>query len=300
MSKSLRARLVEKIVWQMRARADRVQDDLQRLRADFEFSGRYQPKPRGVKISQRVVEGVPVEVLTPTVRNPKRVLMYLHGGGYVIGSPRTHRAFTMTLAKALAAEVWVPDYRLAPEHPYPAAHEDAIKVWRAFTETFPDQVRLLAGESAGGGLSVATALRARDEHLPMPHALYLISPWLDVTLTARACRERDQRDALLGYAFTDKVFASNYCRKDQRQSPGVSPLFADLAGLPPTLVQVGENEILYDDSISFADRASQAGVEITLEEASGMWHAWVLFAALVPEAKASLRSALRWLNARTA
>lgn len=299
MSRSLRARLVEKLVRKMRARAERVQDNLQRLRADFEFAGRYQPKPSGVSVSHRIVEGVAVEVLMPKVRNPKRVLMYLHGGGYVIGSPRTHRAFAMTLAKALAAEVWVPDYRLAPEHPYPAAHEDAIKVWRVFAETFPDQVRLLAGESAGAGLSLATALRARDEHVAMPHALYLISPWLDVTLTARACRERDQHDALLGYAFTDKVFAGNYCRQDQRRSPGVSPLFAELTGLPPTLVQVGEHEILYDDSISFADKARQAGVEVTLEEAAEMWHAWVLFAALVPEAKASLRSAVRWLNART-
>jgi len=293
---TLRARLVEKLVWQMRARAERVQHDLDRLRKDFEFVGRYQPKPTGVRVSQRDINGVPVEVLTPRVQNPGRALIYLHGGGYVIGSPRTHRGFAMTLAKALAAEVWVPDYRLAPEHPFPAAHEDALTVWQAFVEAHPNTVRLMAGESAGGGLSLATCLNARDQGLPLPDAVYMISPWLDVSLTASSCAANDPRDALLGHAFTDAVFAANYCADDQRKDPGVSPLFADLAGLPPMLVQVGENEILLDDSLAFARRAADAGVVVDLEQAPGMWHAWVLYAMVVPEGRDSLRSALRWLR----
>lgn len=293
---SLRARLVEKLVWQMRARAERVQGDIDRVRKDFEFVGRYSPKPSGVRVSQREINGVPVEVLTPRVSNPGRVLMYLHGGGYVIGSPRTHRAFAMTLAKALAAEVWVPDYRLAPEHPFPAAQLDALAVWSAFVEAHPDAVRLLAGESAGGGLCVATCLRARDQQLPPPHGVYLISPWLDVSLTSDSCSANDRRDALLGHAFTDSLFATNYCVDSRRKDPEVSPLFADLKGLPPMLVQVGENEILLDDSTAFTLRAAEAGVVVDLERAPEMWHAWVLYAAVVPEARASLRSALRWMR----
>lgn len=296
MSVSIRARLVEKVVWQMRARADRVRDDLDRLRKDFEVLGRFQPRAAGVRISHRTINGVPVEVLTPKVLNPGRALIYLHGGGYVIGSPTTHRAFTTTLAKALAAEVWVPDYRLAPEHPFPAAQEDVLSVWEAFVEEHPKAVRLMAGESAGGGLSLATCINARDKGLPLPHGVYMVSPWLDVTMTAGSCAARDKTDALLGHDFTDKVFASNYCPDDQRSDPGVSPLFGNLEGLPPMLVQVGDNEILLDDSLAFAKRAQAAGVVVDLERAPGMWHAWVLFAMLVPEARTSLRSALRWMR----
>ena len=293
---SLRARLIEKVVWQMRARAEGVLGDIDRVRKDFEFVGRYQPRPSGVRVSQREINGVPVEVLTPRVTNPGRALMYLHGGGYVIGSPRTHRAFAMTLAKALAAEVWVPDYRLAPEHPFPAAQEDAIAVWAAFVDAHPNAARLLAGESAGGGLSVATCLRARDQQLPLPHGVYLISPWLDVSLTSASCSANDSRDALLGHGLTEQLFAANYCDLSQRTDPAVSPLFADLHGLPPLFVQVGENEILLDDSTAFALRAAEAGVVVDLERAPNMWHAWVLYAALVPEARTSLRNALRWLR----
>lgn len=296
MAASLRARLVEKLVWQMRARAERVQHDVDRLRRDFEFVGRYQPRPGGVRVSQRDIDGVPVEVLTPRVTNPGRALMYLHGGGYVIGSPRTHRAFAMTLARALAAEVWVPDYRLAPEHPFPAAHEDALAVWRVFAGEHPDAVRLLAGESAGGGLSLATCINARDQGLPLPHGVYMISPWLDVSLTSASCSNNDHTDALLGRDFTNKVFAANYCDDAQRKDPGVSPLFGELRGLPPMLVQVGDKEILLDDSLRFAERAAEAGMVVDLERAPEMWHAWVLYATLVPEARTSLRNALRWLR----
>lgn len=296
-SLSLRARLARAVAFQMRAHAERHQDDIPRLRQDFDKLGRLLPKPFGVQVRRERVAGVAVEVLTPKAPRTDVALMYLHGGGYVIGSPLSHRAFTMTLARALGVEVWVPDYALAPENPFPAALGDARQVWERFAEKFAGRTLWLAGESAGGGLSASLAQSLRGDGARMPDRLWLISPWLDVSLSGENCQRLDSLDAVLGYGFTQQVFANNYCQPSERQLAAASPLFGELAGLPPCYVQVGEHEILLDDSLRFADKARAAGVDVTLEVASGMWHAWVLFAAVAPEAKASLRSALAWLRA---
>lgn len=280
----------------MRRRAEKYQHDVARLRRDFDQLGLLQPARRDVDVARRVVAGVPVEVLTPHRRKADAVLMYLHGGGHVIGSPVSHRAFTSTLAARLGVEVWVPDYALAPEHPFPAGLDDAQRVWEHLTQRHPARAHWLAGDSAGGGLSLALCHRQRDKQGAMPDRLWLISPWLDVTLTAESCRAHDTKDAVLGHGFTQSVFVDNFCAEAERHEPEASPLFGEQHGLPPVLVQAGEHETLCDDAVRFAEQARAAGVDVRLEIAPRMWHAWVLFAAFVPEARASLGNAIRFFR----
>ncbi|MDP9139888.1 MAG: alpha/beta hydrolase [Pseudomonadota bacterium] len=221
-------------------------------------------------------------------------ILYLHGGGYNIGSARGYRVITGRFARAAQTSVYTPDYRLAPEHPHPAALEDAVAAYRWLGEQGVRRIAL-AGDSAGGGLALATALALRDAGDPMPIALALISPWTDLaaygeTIKTHAARDPSQSpDGLARWA-------RNYANGLPLEHPLCSPLYADLRGLPPILVHVGSEEIVLSDSLRLRDRASAAGVDIQIREFEGLWHDFQLHAGMLAEAEESLKELAQFLS----
>lgn len=226
-----------------------------------------------------------VRVLRVTPEGARGRIVYLHGGAYVLGSADTHIGLAAACARAAGAGAVVVDYRLAPEHPYPAALDDAIAVWAALAKD--DVPTALVGDSAGGGLALAVAVALRDRGLTPPVALAVTSPWCDLTLTAPSLTARADVELMLtrpGLALDAKRYRGPLPAAD----PHVSPVFAELHGLPPTLIQVGEAEILYDDAATLAARLNAAGVAVRLQSWQAMGHAWAAFGDAVPEAAASI------------
>lgn len=216
-----------------------------------------------------------------------RSILLFHGGGYVFGTAKQHRPLAGRIAKAADATVYVPEYRLAPEHPHPAAIDDGITAYRAMLERVPAHDLVVGGDSAGGGLTLAMLQRARDEGLPMPAGMVLISPWLDLSSSGKSYTSNVESDIVIRPASIDRATAW-YCQDIATDDPRVSPLFADMSGLPPALVQVSAVELLYSDSDRFVDLAREAGVDVTFQIDSDMWHVWHLTAPLVTEARHSI------------
>lgn len=233
--------------------------------------------PKGTQREATTLGGVPAERITTAASNPDRALLYLHGGAYLIGSPATHRAAAAHLAHATGVVGHVLDYRLAPEHPWPAAVDDALAAYRALLATglAPDQI-VVAGDSAGGGLAIALALRLRTVDLPQPAALGLISPWVDLTLDGL---DRTVEDPLLTPAWLE-LGAASYGGSNRTRAE-VSPLHADLAGLAPMVVQAARDEIIRADVERFVEAARAAGVPVTFSILEGHWHVTHLFAGMV-------------------
>jgi acetyl esterase/lipase len=216
-----------------------------------------------------------------------RVTLYLHGGGYTLGSHATHTAITSNLAKATGAPVLVPDYRLAPEHPYPAALDDAIAAYRFLLERHAPQAIAVAGDSAGGGLALLLVLALRDRGLPLPSSLLLLSPWTDLTLSGETMGRLADADPLLSRAWLERASVA-FRGPIAANDPRVSPLYADLRGLPRTLIQVGADEILLSDAERFVERARAAGVDVRLECEPGMWHDFQIHAGVLHAADAAI------------
>ena len=242
----------------------------------------------------------PAEWLRPPSVKAGHVVLYLHGGGYVIGSPRSHRHLAAAIAGAAGTDALLLDYRLAPEHPFPAAVDDAVAAYRWLL----DQGMLaehiaVAGDSAGGGLTVATLLALRDAHLPRPAAGVCISPWVDLTCSAGSYQSKAGVDPIVRQAGVAEM-ARAYLGTTDPRSPLASPLFADLRGLPPLLIHVGSDEVLLDDAIGLAERAKTAGVDATLEQWDRMIHVWHWFLPLLDEAQAAVESIGGFVRARTA
>lgn len=244
---------------------------------------------RGTERMDVLLDGVPAEYLraaNSSVRHDQ-VLLYLHGGAYVVGSPGTHRAVTSHLARASGAGVFALDYRLAPEHPFPAAQDDAVTAYQSLLAQgyAPEQI-LIGGDSAGGGLALSTALRLRDSGLPAPAGLILISPWADLTHPA-ARRAQQPDDVMLTWA-TLRHAAQRYA-PDQLQHPYVSPLLADLGGLPPTLIIGATDEILDDDTTRLAAALAQADVDTHTFVYQDMWHVFTVHAGVLAQADDAIR-----------
>ena len=238
------------------------------------------------------------ELLTPDgVSGPPRIL-YLHGGAYRVGSPRSHRGIAAAIAAHAGTPACVLDYRLAPEHPAPAAFDDVVEACVALTER-AQAPPALAGDSAGSGLALACAVAARDAGAPRPPGLALISPWVDMTLSGPSVSVNDRRDAMLSRAALDRGAAA-YAGTVGRGDPRCSPLFAELTGLPPMLIQVGSAEVLLSDAEALAERAGAAGVEVELEVGEGLWHDYQGFAGFLREGREALERMGRWVGARLA
>jgi epsilon-lactone hydrolase len=230
-----------------------------------------------------------------------RVVLYLHGGGYVIGSPRSHRHLAAAIATAGQAAALLLDYRLAPEHPYPAAVDDAAAAYRWLLDQgiAPGQI-VIAGDSAGGGLTVAALLALRDARLPQPAGGVCISPWVDLTCSGASYRTKAGADPIVQRTGVEEM-ARAYLGAAAPRTPLASPLFADLRGLPPPLlIHVGSDEVLLDDSTQLADRARAAGVDATLEVWDRMIHVWHWFLPMLDEAQDAVDGIGRFIRMRAA
>ena len=242
-------------------------------------------------------DGVPAERITPANATSGKALLYLHGGGHMFGSIKSHRSFVSRLATAARVTAFHIDYRLAPENPYPAAIEDALKAYRRILAMgFTADNLIVGGESAGGNLAAALLLKVREEKLPQPAGLYLLSPWLDMTTTAESYRKVGTRDPMItreGIELVAKAYLGG-----QADNTLTSPVRADLAGLPPMLIQVGSEEVLLSDSIAFANNAAMAGIEVKLHVAPEMPHAFPLFHVLLRAGLAAIDEAGDWMRQR--
>jgi epsilon-lactone hydrolase len=221
-------------------------------------------------------------------------LLYLHGGGYFTCSPQTHRSITGAFAIRGFA-VFTPDYRLAPEHPFPAAVEDGLNAYRGMLARTPAEKLVIAGDSAGGGLALATLLAAKSKKMPMPGCVILFSPWTDLSCSGPSLQSNAERDSML-YAPRMRDGASIYLAGADPEDPLASPLYGDLAGLPPLLIQVSDMEILLDDSTRLAERARAAGVQVDLSIWPNLPHVWQVSQMLLPEARQALDEAAAFAN----
>jgi len=271
---------------------------LDQARAGWDAMENMLPGADAVTIDDGVLGGRPARWLTAG-DGGRKVGVHLHGGGYVIGSSKSHTPFGSHLAAALGGRVVIPDYRLAPEHTAPAAIEDALSVYRELLDdgVSPADV-VLTGDSAGGGLALALAIQLRDTGMPLPGSVSMISPWADATGDYPSMRTKLDEDIILSpelLAYWGGLYAGGLPLDDTR----VSPALGDLAGLPPLHIQVGTREVLLGDATQLADRASAAGVDVRLEVCDDMIHIWpVLGAGVVPEAQDAIERMAGFASSR--
>ncbi len=278
---------------QMKDKAGKMRDNFARMMSALAVI------PEDVVVTPVIADDVPAEWVAVPGADQNRVLLYFHGGGYVIGSPATHRGLVASLSRAAHCRVLSLDYRLAPENPYPAAVEDACAAYRwLLSEGFAPQKIALAGDSAGGGLTLAALLTLRDAGEPMPGAAVPISPWTDMQATGDSMRTNVKSDPMVepgGLMGMAKMYLGN---ADPTQ-PTAAPLHGNFAGLPPLLIQVGALETLLDDATRVADKARAAGVDVTLEVWPEMVHVWHLFAPMLPEGREAILRIGEFVTART-
>ena len=295
---SFRGRIIQRIMHDSKiALFDNQPVEVRRRR--FDAAARHAIRiPHAVSLQTLSADGVPSDWLEPDNAVPGRAILYLHGGAYVICSPATHRGLAGKISEASGAHVLLIDYRLAPEHPFPAALDDALAAYRwLLGKGFsPDHIAI-GGDSAGGGLTLATALSLRDNGKKMPAALFLLSPWTDLTFSGESIRSRADRDPLLQFN-DDNSLVKAYANGFPLDHPYISPLFADLHGLPPTFIQVGTEEILYDDSTRLEHKGRLSGVDISIETWPGMWHVFQIFAPYVPESQQAIEKIGEFIRVR--
>jgi monoterpene epsilon-lactone hydrolase len=278
---------------------DHLRHDLgiEEQRAQMEENAGAMRLPADVSVTPVDAGGVPAEWVVAGGTREQRAVLYLHGGGYVIGSPRTHRDLTSRLSRACRARVLVPEYRLAPEYPCPAAVDDTVAAYRYLLAGGADPARtVIAGDSAGGGLAVAALVALRDAGEPLPAAAVCISPWVDLEVAGESATTRAGADPMV-----DAVRLRENGRLyggDDLRAPLAAPLYADLTGLPPMLVQVGDAEILLDDAVRLAERAKAAGVEVDLEVWDEMIHVFPMFAGGLDEGRQAIERIGAWVEQR--
>ena len=239
--------------------------------------------PKGTHIVATEIAGRYAEWVSHEEVSTEHVVLYFHGGAYNIGSAKSHRNLTAHLAKAMQCPILVLDYRLAPEHPFPAALSDATSAyqWLLDHDHEPEHIAI-AGDSAGAGLVMATALELKQRNLPMPAVLGAISPWVDMTMSGESVTSKAELDPMIRKDWLDEMI-NNYAIDVDPASPLCSPIFADLAELPPIFIQVGSDEILLDDAVRLAQRAEATGTPVELQIWEDMWHVWHFQAGILPE-----------------
>ena len=242
---------------------------------------------KNITVEKINMEGIQAEWLIPfsSSTRSEKVILYLHGGGYVTGSIEDHRMMCGLLANATGTKVLIPEYRLAPEHPFPAALDDALKVYQwLLDQGYSSANMIIAGDSAGGGLSIATVLALKEKSGSLPAAVVCLSPWADLALTGQSHTTKAKAEAILNKDVLHE-WALCYTDESNLTNPLVSPVHGDFHGFPPLLIQVGSEEILLDDSTLLAEKARSAGVDVTLKIWDGMWHVWQALGDLIPENK---------------
>jgi len=273
---------------------------LQERRDRMDEMGRRLNLPRGVRAQQAGGGGVVGQWVEPEGASRNRAFLYLHGGGYVMGSVRSHRQLAGYIAKAADAPVLSIDYRLAPEHRFPAAVDDAVNGFRYLLDQGVDPQRVaVAGDSAGGGLTVATLLRLRDLGEPLPAAGICISPWVDLTCSTGSYTSKSCSDPIVNRE-TTLEFARMYLGDRDPREPLASPVFADLTGICPLLIQVGSEEVFLDEAVALKEAARKVGVPATLEVWDEMIHVWHAFAPMLKEARDAIEKIAQYFERRTA
>jgi monoterpene epsilon-lactone hydrolase len=273
---------------------------LEEARAASDGWGLASTEPEGVTF-EAVDIGVPAEWAVPADADPSRVLLYLHGGGYTIGSIASHRKLVGHLAKAAGVRALSVDYRLAPEHPFPAGLDDAVTAYRWLLDQgyAADHIGI-GGDSAGGGLALATALAIRERGLPDPAGLVLLSPWTDLASTGESITANADKDLILRRIGPETPQASQYAGSHGLTHPQVSPHYADYDGFVPFVVHVGSDELLLDDSKRLAEKASAAGCDVTIEVWPEMQHVFQIAVGNMPEADSSVSKLGAWLSGQMA
>ena len=285
---SLRAKVVRAVTSAYFTLIDPQTVDIARARTRLDILGSLVPVARRVVVEKSTVCGLDAEWLTPEKAIKNKVLLYLHGGAYVLGSCASHRHLVSYLARAGEIEAVVPEYRLAPEHKFPAAVDDAVSVYEyLLSEGYAGRDIVIAGDSAGGGLGVAALLALRDKGIEMPAAAVLMSPWLDLSASGESHRTRNEADPWFN-ASDIPVVARYYCEEDQVRNPLVSPVYADMSGMPPIHIQVGNDEILLSDATRLVENVRKAGGRADIDVWSEMWHVFQAFLLVMPESREAI------------
>jgi epsilon-lactone hydrolase len=239
----------------------------------------------GVNVNRVNADGIPAAWILPDNAQQNAVILHLHGGGYVIGGIDSHQMMCSVMAKRTGFNLLLPEYRLAPEHPFPAALEDAQKSYHwLLSQGYQPQNIFISGDSAGGGLAVSTVLALREANMPLPAALVCISPWADLTFKGQSHLTQIKSEVLLT---ADKLlnWQRFYTATQDPSNPLISPIYASFHDFPPMLIQVGSNEVLLDDSRLLAEKARQGGANVTLKIWPEMWHVWHAVGELMPESR---------------
>jgi epsilon-lactone hydrolase len=290
---------LQTVIEQLRTNPIDPQASLEVLRSAFPAA----PALEGTTATPVDAGGLPAEWVMADHAAADQRLLYLHGGGYVICSPATHRDLAGRISKAAGVAVLVLDYRLAPEHPYPAAVDDALAALRWMHDygpkgAAPARATFVAGDSAGGGLTLATLIAARDAGVRLPNAAVALSAWTDLACTGNTMRTRADVDPMVTEAVLSRM-VQDYLQGGEARQPLASPLYADLRGLPPILMQVGDAEVLLDDTTRVADKAKAAGVDVTMEIYPEMIHIFQLFAPMLPEGQQAIERIGAFIRAHT-
>lgn len=268
------------------------------LRQRIERSaGLFGKLPAGIEVSPVPIGNLSAEWIQPTPPVNDTVMLYFHGGGYVMGSSRAHRGIVAKFVAGSGLAALVFDYRLAPEHPFPAALDDSITAYQwLLAQGHPPSKIHFVGDSAGGGLCLATLLALKERSLPLPAGAVALSPWTDLKCSGQSYTREDP----LAPDGSWQVFGKYYAGENDPADPLISPLYGDLAGLPPLLIYVGEAENMLDDSVRFAGKAKQAGVSVRLEVGPGMVHCYPALSPMFPEAKRAMEDICGFLAGRGA
>lgn len=290
--------VIEKLRAALRANVTDPESSVEDLRAGIDRNSAGMPVPEDVMVEPTTVAGIPAERHTPAGDTGGRTVLYLHGGGYCIGSMLSVRCLAANIARASSAVVYALDYRLAPEHPCPAGIEDAVAAYDALLSDGVAPERLaIGGDSAGGGLTVATLVAVRDSGRPLPAGGVCISPWLDLELTGASMEECVDTDPMVARRGLERM-GEWYAGDLPHDDPRVSPARAELSGLPPLLVHVGAAELLRDDVLAFAEKARAAGVDVDCVSWPEMLHVWHMFAPRLPAATEANEAIGSWLRSR--
>ena len=284
---SIRSRILYKLFFLLGSPFD-ASTPLAQQRINIERQAKFAMMPAKVDVQPISIGEMYAEWVRHEQARNGRAILYLHGGGYTMGSCNTHRALAARISIASLAPVLLIDYRLAPEHPFPAALEDVNKAYHYMLEQKLEPGKtILAGDSAGGGLAAALTLMLRDGKEPLPAGIVCISPWADLTLSGETMTSCSKNDPLISRE-SSILHAGYYVGGHDPGSPLISPIFGDLSQFPPMMIQVGEHEILRSDSERLAEKDREASGDVTLEIWKGMWHVWHAYAGLIPEAQRAI------------
>jgi monoterpene epsilon-lactone hydrolase len=272
--------------------------DPQAIRARTDKAGMFARPHKGVKVVPVIANSIPSEWLIPEGASPDRVVLYIHGGAWFMGSATTHRAFVSQLANASKVRFLFINYRLAPEDPFPAGLDDCVTAyeWLMQNGIKPNRI-VVAGDSAGGNLTLALLVALRDRGRPLPSGAVALSPATDLAFTGESVKTRLHLDPIFSHGGPNNII-QDYITSHDPLDPLISPLYADLHGLPPLLIHVGDHEILLDDSVRFGEKAVAAGVQTTTVVWPEMFHVFQLFSPFLPEARRAIKEIAGFIRSR--